>query len=437
MSSASPVASIGVDFGTSNSVVALAAADGRVETVRFTHANEVHNVFTSALCFWPERRGSGLPPHVEGGPWAIEHFLQEHAALRFIQSFKTFAASRAFQSTTIFGQRFAFEDLLAAFLRTLHRHADSALDLASAPVVIGRPVHFAGANPDEALAMQRYRDAYARFGVEKALYVYEPVGAAFSFARQLKGDATVLVADFGGGTSDFSIVRFSREAGNLRVDPLAHGGIGIAGDTFDARMVEHVVSPRLGWGSEYRSFGKLLPIPNQYFSHLSRWHELAMMKTGSDLVELRELAAAAVNPGPLEDFITLVEFDLGFPLYRAISDAKIALSAQEEIAFRFDEEGIAIHADISRAEFESWIANDLARIAAIVDRTLDQAGLAPDAVDRVFLTGGSSFVPAVRNLFVERFGDEKLLSADQFESIAYGLALIGQARNPDQWAIRA
>lgn len=427
--------SIGVDFGTSNTVVAMASGDGRVEAIRFEHGGATQSVYASALCFWQERPGSNLPPSAEGGPWAIERMLEGRTALRFMQSFKTFAASRNFESTTIFRQRFRFEDLLAAFLRTLTRHAGADLDLAGARVTIGRPVRFAGVDCDDALAMQRYRDAFDRLGGRHARYVYEPVGAAFSFARQLDRDATVLVADFGGGTSDFSVMRFSRKAGVLKAEPLGHAGVGVAGDTFDARMVDRIVSPRLGKGGSYRSFGKVLPIPHHYYSRLSRWNELALMKGSADLRELRELARSALNPAPLRDFIALVEHDLGFSLYRAVSAAKVALSARDEVEFAFVDGDVEIRSAIARSDFEAWIEEDLARIAATVDQVLSIAGIAPREVEKVFLTGGTSFVPAVQRLFAERFGSEKLTSADQFESIAYGLALIGQTEDPDQWAV--
>ena len=435
MSSAPPAASIGIDFGTSNTVVAIAAGDGRVETLRFEHGGTVQNVYASALCFWQERQGSSLPPGVEGGPWAIERLLEGETALRFIQSFKTFAASRSFQSTTIFRQKLHFEDLLAAFLRTLVRHAGAGLDLTAARVNIGRPVRFSGSRPDDALAMQRYRDAFGRLGVGHSRYVYEPVGAAFSFARALDHDATVLVADFGGGTSDFSVMRFSRHGGTLRAEPLGHAGIGIAGDTFDSRIVDRVVAPRLGKGGSYRSFGKVLPLPVHYYAPLARWNELALMKGSADLRELRELARSALDPDPLHDFIALVEHDLGFALYRAVSAAKVALSTQDAVDFRFTDGALDIRSTITRPDFESWIGDDLARIAATVDQVLATSGIAAHEVEKVFLTGGTSFVPAVQRLFADRFGHEKLTSADQFESIAQGLALIGLAENPDQWAV--
>ncbi|MGO4716250.1 Hsp70 family protein [Bradyrhizobium sp. 2TAF24] len=437
MPNSSPAVSIGVDFGTSNTVVALASADGKVDAIRFDHGGKSHSVYVSALCFWEERPGSGLDPHAEGGPWAIEQFLEGRAVHRFIQSFKTFAASKAFNTTQVFRNRYKFEDLLAAFLRTLTRHAGAGFDLAAPTIMVGRPVKFAGGNPDEALAMQRYQTAFARLGAEHARYVYEPVGAAFSFARHLDHDATVLVADFGGGTSDFSVMRFTRKGGTLRAEPLGHAGIGIAGDNFDFRIVDHVVSPRLGKGSTYRSLGKVLTIPSHYYSNLARWHQLAMMKGSNDLRELHTLARTADQPEALRNFITIVEDDLGFALYRAISQAKVGLSQHDRVDFRFNSGGIDIGATITRADFESWIEDDVARLGATVDTVLDEAGLAAQDIDKVFLTGGTSFVPAVQRMFMERFGAERLTSADQFESIAFGLALIGQTVEPERWTVAA
>ncbi|WP_112661617.1 Hsp70 family protein [Microvirga flavescens] len=428
--------SIGVDFGTSNTVVAIANGEGKVEAITFDHQGSVLNVYVTALCFWDERHGNGVRTEVEGGPWAIEQFLDGLTAHRFIQSFKTFAASATFQETRIFRERYRFEDLLSAFLRTLQRHAGAAFDLKTRNVVIGRPVQFAGSRPDDELAMTRYRSAFGKLGAEHARYVYEPVGAAFFYARQLDHDATVLVADFGGGTSDFSVMRFARGGGALRAEPLSHTGIGIAGDAFDYRIVDHVVSPRLGKGGNYRSLGKVLAIPNHYYANFARWNQLAMMKGSGDLKELRELAKVAVDPGPLEQFIDIIEYDLGFALYRAVSNAKVALSKESETLFSFKNGGVDIEAQITRNDFESWIAPDVARIAETVDRALAEAGVSANEVERVFLTGGTSFVPAIRRLFLDRFGEKKLTSADQFESIAYGLALIGQTDDPGRWAIQ-
>jgi len=428
---------IGIDFGTSNTVVALADPEGGVEAVTFDHDGGALRIFVTALCFWEERRGTSRLTKVEGGPFAIDQFLQGASGHRFIQSFKSFAASASFEETRIFRERFRFEDLLATFIRTLVRHAGRAPDLGASRVVIGRPVRFAGARPDEALALRRYRAAFERVGAVDAHYVYEPVGAAFFYARALERDATVLVADLGGGTSDFSVMRFARRDGVVRAEPLGHAGVGVAGDSFDYRIIDHVVSPRLGKGGQYRGMGgKVLALPSHYHANFARWHQLAVMKSSGDLKDLRELAGAAIDPEPLELFIATIENDLGFALYRAVSAVKLALSEAPEAEFRFADAiaGLDLRATITRAEFERWIAGDVARIAGALDQALAQAECGPEAIDRVFLTGGTSFVPAIRRLFADRFGEDRLTSADQFESIAYGLALMGQSPDPERWA---
>jgi hypothetical chaperone protein len=230
-------------------------------------------------------------------------------------------------------------------------------------------------------------------------------------------------------------MRFSREAGRLRAEPLGHAGIGIAGDTFDYRVVDRVVSPRLGKGGRYRSMGKILAVPNHYYANFARWNQLALMKGSQDLKELRELARSALDPVPIQRFIDVIEQDLGFALYSAVSAAKVALSSQDETPFRFEAEAVDIQATITRADFESWIAGDVVRIAETVDEALCRAGIAAEEIEKVFLTGGTSFVPAIRRLFAERFGEDRLTSADQFESIASGLALIGKTADPQRWAV--
>ncbi|MGE0239188.1 MAG: Hsp70 family protein [Parvibaculaceae bacterium] len=427
--------SVGIDFGTTNTVIAFAGPDGGAEAVQFTQNGVVHRTYQSALCFWEEHQGESAQLRMEGGPWAVEQFVEGTAAHRFIQSFKTFAASSSFVKTRIFRQNFRFEDLLSAFLRSLLRHADQAFSFAAPRIVIGRPVRFAGSAPDDALAMRRYRQAFARLGVDRGHYVYEPVGAAFFYARRLREEATVLVADFGGGTSDFSVMRFERRDGRITARPLGHSGIGIAGDAFDYRIIDNVVSPRLGKGASYRSLDKTLTMPNGYYANFARWNQLTMMKTNGDLKELVELQRAALDPEPLGRLIAIIENDLGFALYRAVAAAKMALSSAESAEFRFAAGRLAINETITRTQFEDWIADDVARIAATVDQALAAAKLGAREIDKVFLTGGSSFIPAIWRVFGDRFGAAKLTTGDQFESIAYGLALIGSSADPGAWAV--
>lgn len=424
---------VGVDFGTTNTVVAVADAAGNVCPVRFSHADVVHEIFRSALCY-EDIPGSPRRIEVSAGPWAIEQFLATPHEHRFIQSFKSFAASPLFTSTQIFGKRFSYEDILSGFFAALRRHAGDALnDMAELPVIAGRPVEFVGAAPDPGLAIQRMNAAYARAGFPDMRYAYEPVGAAFFFARRLQSDATILVADFGGGTSDFSLMRFRKTAAGVSAEPLGHSGVGVAGDAFDFRIIDHVVAPRLGKGGLYRAGNKLLPMPGQQYGQFAQWHQLAMLKSPKVLAELRRLAKDAEDPAAIADFITVIEMDLGFGLYRAVSEAKTALSSAEETDLVFDMEGVTIREPIARRDFERWIAPELSQIDAALDRVFAAAKLRPSDVDQVFMTGGSSFVPALRSLFESRFGARRLATGDQLQSIASGLALIGLERDPAQW----
>jgi hypothetical chaperone protein len=425
-------AAIGIDFGTTNTVVALAAPDGEAHLVSFPHDNEAVVAFRSALSFHaPVDDPSGRV--VEAGPWAIDAYVEEPLETRFIQSFKTYAASPLFVHTNVMGRWFRFEDLLSTFLLRLRDHG-VGLDELPKRLVVGRPVNFAGMRPDPALALSRYEIAFRRLGFEDIRYAYEPVAAAFFFARQLQADATVMVADFGGGTSDFSIVRFWREDGEVRSQALANSGAPVAGDAFDYRIIDHLVSPELGKGSSYRAFDNVLPIPARYYAAFARWEQLALLRASRDMRDIRGLVRTALEPVKLARLVEILDDNHGYRLYQAVSRLKETLSSQAEAVFRFDAGDVHIERPVRRAEFDGWIAPELAAIAASADEALAKAGLQPGDVDKVFLTGGSSFVPAVRRLFADRFGEAKLESGGELVSIATGLALIGAEPDPAQWA---
>ncbi len=424
--------SIGLDFGTTNTVATTINANGEAEAVHFAHAGEAFDAFRSVLCFWESYDDDARRTSVEAGPWAIDQFLELAGDCRFIQSFKTFAASPLFSDTLIYTRRLKFEDLLASFLRQVRAHA--GVDFPKR-IVIGRPVKFAGAMPDEALARSRYEAALRAVGFEEIHHVYEPVAAAYFFAQRLNAEATILVADFGGGTSDFSVVRFSRGPNGLDYKPLAHAGVGVAGDAFDYRIVDQVVARAFGKGSEYMSWGKVLPVPNGYFTKFSRWNELSVMRHSRDYRELQQLVRTSLDPDRISAFLAFLDADAGYAMNRAVNAAKVQLSNADEGTLSFHTAGVDIERKIKRSEFEKWIAPELEEIGACVDRALRDAGLREEDVDRVFLTGGSSFVPAVRAQFESRFGAAKIETGDQLVSIAYGLALVAQEQDISRWAV--
>jgi hypothetical chaperone protein len=425
-------ASIGIDFGTTNTVVAIAAPGRPVRAVQFPDDRELSDVYRSVLCF-EHLSASRHDVEAYAGMKAIRAYLRSVHETRFIQSFKSHVASPIFDETRIFGRGYKFEDLLAVFFRLAFRDGGGQLDDLRGRVVSGRPVAFVGSAPDEALAVSRYGEAYRRVGILDPVYVYEPVGAAYYYAQRLKSDALFLVCDFGGGTSDFSLIRFERHGGGVSATPIGHAGLGVAGDNFDYRIIDAVVSPHLGKGTLFRSFDKILPIPQHYHASFARWHQLAMLKTPEHLRELERLKRASLAPEKIAMFLDIIRNDWGFNIYRAVSDAKVTLSSADRADFVLKLGEIDIEQEIFRRDFERWIAPDIARIEQTVDTLLEREGIGIDDIDSVFLTGGSSFIPVVRRVFETRFGAHRLADGENFQSVAFGLALIGLEDDLQSW----
>ncbi len=425
--------SIGIDFGTTNTVLAFPGAAGTAEVQKFTRQGESFEAVRTTLSF---RRNPvrGADAVTEAGPWAIQDFIDSPEDTRFLQSFKSFAASGSFTDTAIFTRRYKFENLLAAFIGRVRDHAG----LVQFPrhLVVGRPVTFAGQNPDDKLARRRYEAAFNELGIEHVHYVLEPVAAAHFFAQRLTRDAVILVGDFGGGTSDFSVLHFKADTNGFSAEALGHSGIGIAGDTFDYRIIDNVISPRLGKNATYRSWGKTLPVPVHYFTSFSRWNELCLMQRPEVIRGLKELVRNSSNGDQLQSLIDLIEGGVSYDLYRTIAHVKAQLSHADAASFVFKSSGVSIETRITRAEFEKWIAEDLEKIGTCVDEALVNANISPKDIDRVFLTGGTSYVPAVRRVFEQRFPADRIDTGEQLLSIAKGLALIGASGEAEKWSVK-
>lgn len=424
---------LGLDFGTTNTVMAMSDSGNTSHSMRFTSSAGTTDSMRTALSFMKSGTFGASALQVEAGHAAIRQFIDNPGDCRFLQSIKTFAASSLFQGTLVYAKRQSFEDLMEVFLRKLKTYAGDEWRDDIQTVVAGRPVRFAGSNPDEELAIARYNDALTRAGFPEIHYVYEPVAAAYYFAQSLKKDANVLVADFGGGTTDYSLIRFETHAGKLSATPIGHSGVGVAGDHFDFRMIDNLVSPEIGKGSKFKSFDKVLDVPNGYYVNFGRWNQLSIFKTSKEFTDLKSLVRSALEPEKLEMFIDLVEHDEGYPLYQAISATKMALSSQEEAEFNFSPLGKAGRKMVKRSDFDQWIVDDLAKIEGALDEVLEKTNTAPDAIDKVFLTGGTSFVPAVRQLFTRRFDADRIETGGELLSIAHGLAMIGESGDIERW----
>lgn len=421
---------IGLDFGTTNSGIAWVGEDGAPVLARYDSDVGPLETFRSVLYFDRGEDGDG-PLEQAAGPAAIERYLAaEDKTGRLVQSLKSFLASRLFHATSIFGSSYRLEDLVALILRGVRERAEEQLGEPVLQAVVGRPVQFVNAKEarDEQLALTRLRAALTNAGFRDVEFEYEPIGAAYHYESTLERDELILIADFGGGTSDFSLVRVGpaqRARPGRRADAiLGNAGVPLAGDAFDGKIVRHLVAPLLGRGAEFRSmFDRVLPVPAWLYAHLERWHHLSFLKSPKTMRILLDLRREALEPERIEGLLHLVEYDLGFLLFRAVERAKRELSDQPETRLRFEHHSLVIDEPIDRLSFESWIADEIAAVEQCVDGLLASSGVEPAAVDRVFLTGGSSFVPAVRQIFARRFGEERMRFGGELTSVANGLAL--------------
>ncbi len=427
---------VGIDFGTTNSSVARTRADGTVDLLRFANGSGS----SRSIVFFEQQQQGGARRSVDtfAGQAAIDAYLRRQGAGldatgRLIQSLKSYLPVASLTGTEIFGRRYTLEDLIARILKPLREAAEQQFGHLITRATVGRPVRFVGAETaeDDALAVTRLTAAFHAAGFHHIRLELEPVAAAHVYESTLTQDETILIGDFGGGTSDFSLVRVGPSARSLPPSErvLGNAGVGLAGDAFDARLIRHLVSPALGSDSLSRSLGnKLLPaVPAWIFRNLERWHYLSFLRTRAVDEILRAAHTRALRQGEDADKLaalrTLIDEDLGYQLHQAVARTKVALSHAEAAEFRFSEGGLDLRAAVTRAEFEAWIAPELESIEAAVDGLLASAAIPAPAVDRVFLTGGSSFVPAVRRIFNRRFTPRRVVTGDAFTSVARGLAL--------------
>ena len=452
-------ASVGIDFGTTNSSVARVSDTGSVDLVRFSNDSPS---FRSLLYLEQHRIGSRRATQSFTGPEAIARYLARHTHAedspgRLIQSLKSYLSVRSLTGTEVFGRHYTLEDLIARILADLRRAAEAYFGHPVSHATVGRPVRFVGADDseDDLFAQERLATAFQTAGFDEVRFELEPIAAAFSYQSTLTRDELILIGDFGGGTSDFCLLHagptwraraHSPEKGPGR-QILGTAGVPLAGDSFDARIVRYLVSPALGADALVSTLGgsPVPAVPAWIYSNLERWHYLSFLRTRAvdDLLrrahqralnQLKCTSAAHQTAIPdqtaaarIAALTTLIDEDLGYQLHAAVAQTKLVLSAGETAAFHFAEAGLDLHASVTRADLERWISPELEAIRSAVDHLLESTNTTPEEVDRVFLTGGTSFVPAVRRIFEDRFTPARVTSGDAFTSVAQGLALSAAA----------
>jgi hypothetical chaperone protein len=425
-----PVPALGIDFGTTNSSMALVMGNSQMQLASFPVRGSETSSFRSVLYLERKKKIGGLQRMQSWtGPAAIERYLQADDKGRLIQSLKSHLSSRTLTGTEIFGRRYTLEELVSRMLTDLRKHAEQQFGIQVRYAMVGRPVRFVGAETedDDDYAVMRLREAFKAAGFENVDFEMEPVAAAYAYESTLDHDELILIGDFGGGTSDFSLLQVGpgvRRRGRTAQDLLGNSGVGLAGDAFDARIIRKLVSPALGSESDACSLNKILPaVPAWIYANLERWHYLSFLRTRNVMEILKSAHKRALEPEKIEALITLIEEDLGYQLHQAVQRVKFELSGARSAEFHFRDGSMDLRISVTREQFEAWIKDELRAIEHCVDSLLKASGICSREVDRVFLTGGSSFVPIVRQIFATRFGEGRIRSGNEFTSVARGLTL--------------
>ena len=412
----------GIDFGTSNSSVGVCDA-GR------PHLLPIQNGATSvptALFFSFDDDTTSF------GREALDRYFSREPG-RYLRAIKSLLGTRLFEETTqVKRRRYAFGEIVAAFLRFLRTTAGEHLGAAPSSVVLGRPAFFVDDNADADANAERQLEAAARdAGFENIAFQFEPIAAALDYEQSVNSEQIAFVVDIGGGTSDFSAVRVSPERArseDRRQDILACGGVHIGGTDFDRLLAVARVMPSLGLHSRLRREG--LDAPSWYFHDLATWHRISFLYDPKVITEVRSVLRDSAEPEKIKRLLAILEQRKGHELLAAIESAKIALSDADETTLDVVDCADDVSIDISRAQLEDAIARSLARIRARIDDVLDMAGLTRDAVTTVFLTGGATRMPLVQQTVADALPDARIVAGDVFGSVAKGLTLDAGRRFP-------
>jgi hypothetical chaperone protein len=411
--------SCGIDFGTSNSSVAV--ADG--EEINLVPLENSSVTIPSALFYPPE-----VPPVF--GRQAIKAFIERRPG-RFMRSLKRVLGTPLMkQGTLVNGRVIKFDRIIGSFLSALRAEALSFSSKEIENVVMGRPVHFVDNNSAADQNAQEELRAIARaVGFKNIEFQYEPIAAAFAHESALPGEQLAIVADLGGGTSDFTVIRLSPkyiDKADRSSDVLGSSGTRIGGNDFDKALCLDIIMPELGYKSTYGA--KNLEVPLKFYHDLAEWSKVNFLYTPKILSQVRQFYNESHDPIRFGRLLKLLQQESGHMVLSAAEESKIALttSTHFQVLMEFLEKGFFV--PVTRTSFEQCIANDVQKIADSANECLVQAGVRASDIQLVILTGGSTEIPMIQSAFRKNFPASRIADENKLSSVGLGLAFDSQRR---------
>jgi hypothetical chaperone protein len=426
----------GLDFGTSNSTVGVEhqQQSQMVPLEHDSHSGKFETTLPSALFFDFET------DDIHFGRQAIELYSRGELG-RLMRSMKSILGSKNMdEGTQIKHTRYTFNDIIGFFMASLKQRAEDFTQQPLESVVLGRPVHFNDHHPDLDLAAQnRMADIAHSVGFKQVSFQYEPIAAAYDYEQQVDKEELALIIDIGGGTSDFTLIKLSKQnrlKSQRDDDLLANHGIHIGGTDFDRHLSMATVMPHFGLNSYYIE-NPTLKMPRHYYVDLATWHRIHLLYDANILRDISELARDSQDKQAMLRLGQLLKNKQGHRLAASVEQAKIDLSQHNETNIDLsylvsltnnasNEEPIQSKA--SQEDLANAIEADVNKVFAAIDDTLVQAGLKASQIDTLFTTGGSTALPSVKKLISQKFSHAKWVSGDLFNSVGKGLLLDAQRR---------
>lgn len=409
---------LAIDFGTSNSLVGAWQNGRRIEALPLD-PSATDPTLMRTLLYFPEKNSCFY------GAEAIAKYLEYEMEGRLFRSFKSHLPNRNYLGTFLQDRPLTLENMVGIFLLELKRRAENHLQTTVDQAVIGRPARYSMDAASESFALHRMTKAAEFAGFKSVQFVPEPLAAALDLRRDLRHEKIALIGDFGGGTSDFTLIRLGPFP-YLKEHVLGLEGCPLAGDALDSLFMSERLNEHFGAKAQYRvSLGRNnLQMPASIMDRLNRPAQIVHLKEPSTYEFIREMRKGALSPkdrAALERLFALIEDQQIFSFFEKIERTKRSLSDADVTEFEFDYPGLEMKTEFSRAEFIDWAEVTKSKIFTAMDSCLKQAGLSEDAIDLVCLTGGSAQVPLIRAELERRFGQEKLQTQSHFHSVLSGL----------------
>lgn len=406
-----------VDFGTSNSLLTYVSSDGKITPIPL----DPHNHFVlKSLIYTPEKNKWFF------GSEAINEYVNHEGEGRFFRSIKKFLPEPSYTGTSIHNKNFNISEMIAVFLGEMRKRANTFTKENVEKIVLGRPALYSLDKEHDQLAQDRMQKACELAGFKEVIFCPEPIAAGLDYQSGHKTEKIVLITDFGGGTSDFTLMKF-HQGPYSQDDILGLSGIFIAGDVLDGVMMRDFISPHFGSQFQYQFPGgdNILQFPRNLLKKICSPAHITHLRekdTWEFLQHINKFALSPLEKTRMKNLLTLVESQLGFPLFHEIEKVKVSLGKESSSLFSYSFLDLSVEQEITAKDYHKSVTPTVEEVIQVMMEVFKQSGLKVSDVDQVCLTGGTSQFPLIQEELKRIFGKEKLLEHNIYQSVVNGLA---------------